>query len=330
VLPSSPEELAQRWVPGDGPVDLRPLASGLVNQSYRVGRAGRLYSLRVTTVRPDPDPTLDRGLELNIDRQWECRVLTCAAGADLAPRVECCRPAQGILVLEWLTGRAWTPAEIRRPRQIRAMAELLRRVHSLPLPRPARVLGPADWIAGYAAALAQRAAARARAAGDVSTATPGATDFPGARVPRPAALSGAAQARLERLAAIGAAPAVLCHSDLHRLNVAAGTRLRLLDWEYSHVTDPFWDLAGWIANNDWDERCAAQLLASYLQRPAGPEEAARLELLVWLYDYVCLLWSELHQGRPGAAGALTAARAARLAARLGARPVVVPLELRHT
>jgi thiamine kinase-like enzyme len=188
------------------------------------------------------------------------------------------------------------------------MAELLRRVHSLPLPRPARVRGPADWIAGYAAALVQSEAACAR----------------------PAALRGAAQARLERLAAIGAAPAVLCHGDLHRLNLAADTRLRLLDWEYSHVTDPFWDLAGWIANNDWDARGAARLLTSYLQRPAGPEEAARLELLVWLYDYVCLLWSELYQGRPGAAGALIAARAEQLAARLGARPVVAPLELRQT
>jgi aminoglycoside phosphotransferase (APT) family kinase protein len=287
-------------------VDVQPLARGLVNQSYRVARAGRLYSLRVTGARGDLESTLGRDLGLELDRDWECRVLECAAAAGLAPQVECCLPEQGILVLEWLTGRAWTPAEIRRPRRIDAMAALLRRVHSLPLPRPARTGSPAAWIAGYAAALTRREAGRA---------LPSAT---GPAAPRGAALSRAAQACLERLAAIGAAPAVLCHGDLHRLNVAAGPRLKLLDWEYAHVTDPFWDLAGWIANNDWDEGCAVRLLRSYLQRPAAPEEAARLELLVWLYDYVCLLWSELHlQGRSGAPRAETAARALQLAARLG-------------
>ena len=36
------------------------------------------------------------------------------------------------------------------------------------------------------------------------------------------------------------------------------------------------------------------LLASYLERRPTPPEAARLKLLVWLYDYVCLLWCELY------------------------------------
>ena len=88
--------------------------------------------------------------------------------------------------------------------------------------------------------------------------------------------------------------------------------------------DPFWDLAGWIANNDWDRGLGAALLASYLQRPPQSDEAARLELLLWLYDYVCLQWSELYlKQRPAAAGSLDAndkiaVRARRLAARLGA------------
>ena len=37
------------------------------------------------------------------------------------------------------------------------------------------------------------------------------------------------------------------------------------------------------------------LLAGYLGRPA-PLRRARLQRLSWLYDYVCLLWSELYCG----------------------------------
>ena len=44
---SAPDELALRWVPGAGPVTLRPLAAGLVNESYRVERSGRVYSMRL-------------------------------------------------------------------------------------------------------------------------------------------------------------------------------------------------------------------------------------------------------------------------------------------
>jgi thiamine kinase-like enzyme len=122
---------------------------------------------------------------------------------------------------------------------------------------------------------------------------------------------------------------VLCHSDLHRLNLAAGERLVLLDWEYAHVSDPYWDLAAWIANNDGTASFAADVLAGYLERPAGEHESERLRLLTWLYDYVCLLWSELYlTQRAGAPGGEVSARAGALALRLngesGGRETQVP------
>jgi len=273
-----------RWVPGEGPVDVQPLASGLVNESCRVARGGRLYSLRVAGNTEG----------LGLDRRWECKVLGSAAAAGLAPAIEYCEPTQGILVADWVSGRAWTPTEIRQPGQVDAMAQLVRRVHSLPIPQPARAMNPAAWIALYAQAAARQGLS-----------------------PRSAGLRAAADARVTLLAAFRPPEPVLCHSDLHRLNVTVGARLMLLDWEYAHVSDPFWDLAGWIASNDWNEHLAADLLASYLQRPAGPDEIARLGLLVWLYDYVCLQWSELYLNRrpePGDAG--VAARAERLTTRL--------------
>jgi thiamine kinase len=284
---SAPDELALRWVPGGGPVTLRPLAAGLVNESYRVERSGRVYSMRLAADVP----------ELGFDRDWECAVLECAARAGLAPAIACCEPSQGILVTEWTGGHAWTAEELRLPHNIRALTGLVRQVHALPVPTPARVMSPAAWIAHY-----NRAAAGA-----------------GLQFVRSAGLRFAANARLEDLAAIPSARGVLCHSDLHRLNVAAGERLVLLDWEYAHVSEPYWDLAAWIANNDGTASFAMQVLAGYLERPAGEHESARLRLLIWLYDYVCLLWSELYlTQRAEAAEGQVAIRAERLASRLSA------------
>jgi thiamine kinase-like enzyme len=284
---STLEESALRWVPGDGPVDVQALTSGLVNESCRVARDGRMYSMRVATA--------DSG-DLGVDREWECKVLGTAAAAGLAPAILRCEPTQGILVAEWVNGRTWTPRQIRQPAQIRAMAQLLRRVHALAIPLPARVMSPAAWIAHYSEASAHHGSAVPR---------------------RSAGLRGAADARLGMLAASRSPEPALCHSDLHSLNVTMGERLMLLDWEYAHVSDPYWDLAGWTANNDWAEPLAAHLLADYLQRPAEAHESAHLALLVWLYDYVCLLWSELYLSqRPGAASDGVSDRAAQLATRL--------------
>ena len=125
----------------------------------------------------------------------------------------------------------------------------------------------------------------------------------------------------QSLAALAASPPVapvLCHSDLHRHNVVVGEHgLILLDWEYAHVSEPLWDLAGWICNNDLSEDSRQLLLARYLDRGPTSPEAARLKRLVWLYDYVCLLWCELYSKlRPGGAGEGIFARGQLLVERL--------------
>ena len=307
---SAPEELALRWVPGGGPVTLKPLAAGLVNESYRVERDGRVYSMRLASDAP----------ELGVDREWECRVLECAARAGLAPAIACCEPSRGVLVAEWTGGHAWTAEELRLPGNIRALTGLLRRVHALPVPSPARIMSPTAWIAHYGGAATRRAAAQ----GGMQ---PAAASAAASAAAASAGLCGAANAYLENLAAIPAAHPVLCHSDVHRLNVAAGERLVLLDWEYAHVSDPYWDLAAWIANTDGTASFAAEVLAGYLERPADGHESERLRLLTWLYDYVCLLWSELYlTQRAGAPGCEVSARATLLALRLhgGGRETQVP------
>jgi aminoglycoside phosphotransferase (APT) family kinase protein len=279
----SPEEAARRWVPGAGPVVLEPLTAGLVNESWRVRRAGRDYAMRLAT---------GEGRALGLDRAWECRVSRLAGEAGVGPVIRGCEPSEGILVAEWAPGCAWSADQVREPGCIESMAQLLHRVHALPAPLPARCSDPAGWIAFYEAQLRRCGQAEVR-------------------------LRGAACARLSRLAGQPPSAAVLCHGDLHRENVAVGARAVLLDWEYAHVAEPFWDLAGWIANNDGDARFAHEVLARYLRHAPSPAEAARLADAAWLYDYVGYLWSLVYScQRSGAPAAAVAVRAERLLHRL--------------
>lgn len=181
----------------------------------------------------------------------------------------------------------------------------MRRIHALPMPAPPRSMSPAKWIEHYSAAVRQSAPTMAGIA---------------------AALQPAATKRLAALAALPSSDPVLCHSDLHVLNlIDRGASLVLLDWEYAHASDPFWDLAGWGANNDFEGPLRDELLASYAGRPPSGDERSRLQLMSWLYDYVCLWWSELYLSMPrpgiavqGDARAGVSARALELAARLDA------------
>jgi thiamine kinase len=287
MLPDEVERLAAQHVPGEGKIGIHRLSVGLVNETYRVLRGGTTYALRAPGSNPH---------SLGLDRTWEARVLERAAPCGLAPVVEYCDPHRGILISRWVEGRSWNTADVREPSSIARMSGLARRIHALPIPVPARLMSPAQWIDYYSAA------ASVGTLGDPATAV----------------LRTAASRRLAALAALPAVDPVVCHSDLHTLNlIDRGRSLVLLDWEYAHAADPLWDLAGWSANNDFDNEMRHGLLANYVGRPPAPDENLRLQLLGWLYDYVCLLWCDLYSILHGdAAQGTLAARVQKLNARL--------------
>jgi thiamine kinase len=306
-------EAAQRYVPGDGPVAVERLGRGLVNETHRVLRDGRLYSLRMPAAQPAP---------VGVDREWECRVLTVASAAGLAPVIERCEPRLGVLVARWEGGRALDAEEARQPETGARVAELARRVHALVLPGNARIVRAGDWIAYYREALERLPLERKRA-------------MERRRAPRTRGaaadadlLQAEAERRLGALQAVPRGPDVLCHSDLHPANLVASERgLVLLDWEYAHVAEALWDLAGWACNLDLEPQAQVLLLASYLGRPAAREEQRRLEDLTWLYDYICLLWAEVYCGATDASDRLILERGRVLAGRLASRSGGGPGEL---
>jgi thiamine kinase-like enzyme len=304
MAPDRVEEAARRYVPGVGAVAIERQGRGLVNESHRVLRDGRMYSLRM--------PAAARAaahVPIGVDREWECRVLAVASAAGIAPVIERCEPRLGVLVARWEEGHALSAEEARRPDTGARVAELARRVHALALPGNARVLRAADWIKHYRDALTRLPIDTRRAPRTQQDLAAGA-DLRQAEAER----------RLGALEALPHPPGVLCHSDLHPANLVASERgLVLLDWEYAHVSEALWDLAGWACNNDLEREARALLLASYLGRPALASEERRLEDLAWLYDYVCLLWSALYCGATDASDQLILERGRALAARL-ARP----------
>jgi thiamine kinase len=273
------ESLCAEIVPGTGGVQVERLSEGLVHESYRVTRDGQEYALRL--------PIADAGA-IALDRAWEAELLQLAADAQLAPAVRFHDALRGILLSDWVAGHTWAAAEVESDAGIAGMAGLLRRVHALPMPLPAHGMSPADWVSHYDS-LSANAEPKHRSM---------------------------AASCLNEWAALPAAAAVVCHGDLHALNMLqTGDSLRLLDWEYAHVSEPFWDLAGWCANGDLNDGARRRLLDDYLERPATPQLWRRLELLRWLYDYICLQWSVLYL-RHGRSSLAIAARAALLDARL--------------
>jgi thiamine kinase len=222
-------------------------------------------------------------LDLGMDFVWEAKLLERASGVGLAPPLVYCDVEREILLARWMQGYAWLPAQAAQADQVRQIAMTLRRVHALPAPSPARCMNPKSWIELYGGA----------------------------------PLSDAAAAKLQQLNALPGSAAVVCHSDLHVLNLIQGDgALILLDWEYAHVSDPFWDLSGWSANNDFAVSSQRGLLTEYLGAAPSAAEWQRFRLLLWLYDYVCLLWSELYSKVARAKAGATHARIRQLDARL--------------
>jgi thiamine kinase-like enzyme len=261
--PDDIERLCRAIVPGTGAVEVYALAKGLISETHRVVRDGVTYALKA----PVPQRA-DFGLDL----AWEAQVLERAGSLGLAPPLVYCDPKRAVLS-RWVVGRSWSPPEARRAANIAKIAELLRRVHALSVPLPPRVMSPMSWIQVYGAALPQHTRG-------------GALD---------GALRRAAESCLNQLAELPAAAGVVCHSDLHAMNlIQVDEALTLLDWEYTHVSDPLWDLAGWAANNDFEPETQRGLLVNYLGIAPTAAQWKRFRLTMWLYDYVCLLWSELY------------------------------------
>ena len=75
----------------------------------------------------------------------------------------------------------------------------------------------------------------------------------------------AAKATADRVEATLGSPSLRpCHNDLLNANLLEdGERIRIVDWEYAGMGDPFFDLANFAVNNGLDEDGDRALLGAY-------------------------------------------------------------------
>jgi thiamine kinase-like enzyme len=88
-----------------------------------------------------------------------------------------------------------------------------------------------------------------------------------------------------------------CHNDLLNANfIDDGTRIRIVDWEYAGMGDPFFDLGNFSINHGLTADEDRILLEAYDNGPARPDRLARLLLMRVVSDFREAMWGVLQQG----------------------------------
>jgi thiamine kinase-like enzyme len=88
-----------------------------------------------------------------------------------------------------------------------------------------------------------------------------------------------------------------CHNDLLNANfIDDGTRIRIVDWEYAGMGDPFFDLGNFSINHELTADEDTELLAAYDGGAVRPARLARLTLMRTVSDFREAMWGVLQQG----------------------------------
>lgn len=236
-----------------GPLHGEPIAltAGITNRNLRVRLGDGEYVVRLC------EPGAD---VLGIDRRCEFDAGRRAAALGIGPEVVLA--PDGVLVTRWLDGGTLSAAEVRAA--VAPVAALLRAFHASapPLGHAFAVFRVAERHAGLARALPDGYPEVRRLAARIERALAGPD-----HAPRP------------------------CHNDLLTANfVADGARIHLVDWEYSGMNDPFFDLGNLSVNNGFAEADDRALLQAYFGEPPGERRFAALRLMRIVSDLREATW----------------------------------------
>jgi thiamine kinase-like enzyme len=248
-------------VPGTATVER---LGGLTNRVYLV-RAGEPLVLRIPGA----------GTEDYIDREVEAVNARAAARAGVSPEVLHVDPGSGLMLTRHVAGTTMTPERFRAaPGAPARAAAAFRRLHESGESFSFRfelfamiddylgVLGRlgADLPAGYHDVVAEAGAVRA---------------------------------------ALDAHPAVLapCHCDpLCENFLDTGERMWLVDWEYSGMNDPLWDLGDLSVEAGFGPGQDREMLAAYCGGPPSAAVEGRVVAYKAMCDLLWTLWGLIQHG----------------------------------
>ncbi len=244
---------------------LTALSGGITNRNFRVDVSGTSECWVIRLAGNDTHL-------LGISREVEHAATVAAAGVGVGPEVTAFIRPEGYLVTRFIVGTPVSDTAVHRPETLRRVADSLRRIHD----------GPA--IPGLFIPLriceAYRALAIAR------------------RVPIPAEYAAAASIGRRIELAFLSDPVELrpCHNDLLNANfIDDGARIRIIDWEYAGMGDPFFDLGNFSINHELTDDEDRILLAAY-DGEVRRSRLARLTLMRVVSDFREAMWGVLQQG----------------------------------
>jgi thiamine kinase-like enzyme len=244
---------------------LTALSGGITNRNYLVSAPGIVdqYVLRLA----GNDTHL-----LGISREVEHAATVAAAGVGVGPEVAAFIRPEGYLVTRFIVGKPVDDVAVHRPETLRRVADSIRRVHE----------GPAipGLFIPYRIVEAYRALALAR----------------GVTIPPEYELAQAIARRIELALLLAPIEMRPCHNDLLNANfIDDGRRIRIVDWEYAGMGDPFFDLGNFSINHELTAEEDAVLLTAY-EGEVRPGRVARLELMRVMSDFREAMWGVLQQG----------------------------------
>jgi thiamine kinase-like enzyme len=244
---------------------LTALSGGITNRNFLIAVAGRTerYVIRLA----GNDTHL-----LGISREVEHAATVAAAGVGVGPEVTAFIRPEGYLVTRFIEGSPVSDEAVHRTETLRRVGDSLRRIHDGP-PIPGLFI-PFRIVEAY------RALAAAR----------------GVPIPPEYELAQAIARRIELAFLSNPVELRPCHNDLLNANfIDDGTRIRIVDWEYAGMGDPFFDLGNFSVNHGLSPDEDAEVLRAY-ERDVRPDRLARLTLMRTVSDFREAMWGVLQQG----------------------------------
>ena len=253
------EEVVGRLWPGRE-IRIAPIAAGLTNQNFRVDVDTTPCFVRL------PGQSTDL---LAVDRANELHNTRAAAAAGVGPKVVDHDPASGALALEWIDGRTMSNAAFAEPGTPARIAEALRRLHAGP-----RFLTDFNMFRlteFYLRVVRERTI----------------------RIPDGYLERMPLVARIEAALVVHPLPTVPCHNDLLAENyLDDGSRLWIIDYEYSGNNDPTFELGNTAQELGFDAARQEELCAGYFGE-ATPALLARMRLQMIMSDVGWTLWAAI-------------------------------------
>ena len=220
-------------------------------ESWRgCGRTGQPQSSPFREVSPTPTTGFSSGRDdlvvriagsgtelLGIDREGEIAASRIAADLGIGPELVSADSRLGCVVTRFIDGRPLQPAEVGEEPVLGELAAALRRIHG------AGTIGstfePYRLVTGYHDLAAERG-----------------VEEPFDYDAMNGVVTAVAKARPFKAVSF-------CHNDLLTANLLHDGRIRIVDWEYAGMGDPFFDLGNLAVNHGFTTKQETALLCHY-------------------------------------------------------------------